>query len=254
MESVRKLLLDIVRCPVTDEIRSGTSKISPCQKIVQLQTDMSFQLPEPWSGQIDSAPILFISSNPSIDQQEMYPDDSWNSDRTIDFFHNRFTSRASWVKDGLYALRRNGTRTPWVRFWAAARARASEILEKERNEIVPGIDFALTEVVHCKSRKEEGVKEAQEFCSQRYLRSVLAISAAKIFVVYGKVARDAVRRQFGSSISDLSIHLSSLSIGGHSRIVAFLPAPNARGGEKSLRANIGDAGLSVIRRRLTQRE
>ena len=252
MEDSRRLLVDIARCPVVDEIHSGRSKSSPCQRIVSLQSATSFHLPEPWSGRIDTAPILFISSNPSIDENEVYPDQSWSEDQTTEFFQNRFTSAAGWVEEGLYALLRDGTRTPWVRFWASARARASEILDKDKGEIVPGIDFALTEVVHCKSRKEEGVKEAQEYCSQRYLKSVLTISAAKIFVVYGKVAKGEVRRYFGSSLLRLPNHLESLSVGGHSRIIAFLPAPNARGGEKSLRANIGDAGLSRIRRHLSQ--
>ena len=141
-----------------------------------------------------------------------------------------------------------------MRFWASARARASEVLDKDKNEIVPGIDFAITDAVHCKSRKEEGVKEAQEFCSNRYLKSVLVISPAKVFIVYGRVAKDALCRHFGSSLSDLPHHLGVCRIGDHSRIIAFLPAPNARGVEKSLRANVGDAGLSLIRKHLSQPE
>jgi hypothetical protein len=96
MADVRGLLGEIVHCSVANEIRFGTSISCPCHKIVRLQTSASFQLPEPWSGQIDVAPILFISSSPSIDELELYPDQSWDSDRTADFFYNRFNSSAGW--------------------------------------------------------------------------------------------------------------------------------------------------------------
>lgn len=205
----------------------------------------TFQLPEPWSGQIDIAPLLFISSNPSIDELEEYPDQFWGLSRTIDFFHNRFTSDAGWVNDGLCVLQRNGSRGKWVRFWASARGRASEILGKKRNEIVPGVDFALTEIVHCKSRKEEGVNEAQDFCSERYLKRVLSISAAKVLIVYGKPAREAIHRCLGPVMN-----LSLVAVGNCQRMLVFLPGPNARGPRKTLEANIGQDGLSRIRTHL----
>ena len=45
-----------------------------------------------------------------------------------------------------------GSRSRGVSYWGHARNRTREILQRE---IKPGIDFALTEVVHCsKSRKE----------------------------------------------------------------------------------------------------
>jgi hypothetical protein len=50
-----------------------------------------------------------------------------------------------------------------TRFWFAARARASELLERSA---VAGHDFALTEVVHCKSAAGSGVAEAYPTCVQ----------------------------------------------------------------------------------------
>src|SRR5258708_28952120 len=169
MSEVWQLLGEIVHCSIANEIRSGNSHVSiPCRESASVQTGVAFQLPEPWSGQIDIAPLLFISSNPSIDEHEDYPDESWESPRTADFFDNRFTPASGWVKDGLYPRQRDGSWSKdWVRFWASARGRAREIL---RRKIEPGIDFALTEVVHCKSRKERGVAEARDECSDRYLQ------------------------------------------------------------------------------------
>jgi hypothetical protein len=193
---------------------------------------------------------LFISSNPSIDDLEEYPDRFWGSDRIIDFFNNRFTSDAVWVRDGLYALRRDGSRSPWVRFWAAARSRASEVLDKSREQIVPGIDFALTEVVHCKSRKEEGVREAQMCCAERYLERVLSLSPAKVIIVYGKRAENAIRNYFSAKMGTLPNNVWHLSIGRQSKMLVFLPHPNESGSRKALQENVGCAGLSQIRAHL----
>jgi hypothetical protein len=249
MESARKLLEDIAHCSIACDIRAGSKVHQACNTIVGLQTRDAFQLPEPWSGRIDTAPILFISSNPSIDPLERYPDESWEGELIIDFFQNRFTSKVGWVHKGLYALRRDGSRTDWVRFWASARSRASEILEKEKNAIVPGMDFALTEVVHCKSRNEVGVREAQDCCSNRYLTRVISVAAAEVLVVFGEIAAGAIRRRFGSSMKGEN-GLCVASIEGMTRVVAFLPHPNERGSKKSIEGTIGASGLSLIRSHL----
>jgi hypothetical protein len=57
---------------------------------------------------------------------------------------------------------------PAVRFWSAVKQRAKELLPEE--SVRPGLDYALTEVVRCKSREEVGVAEAAAVCSNRYLR------------------------------------------------------------------------------------
>jgi uracil-DNA glycosylase len=249
VDELRPLLEEISQCPIAIAIQAGKlSSIHPCHKIVKLQKASAFQLPEPWSGKIDTAPVLFISSNPSIDEREEYPDQSWRLDRTIDFFQNRFTSDAGWVRDGLYVLQRDGSLSrQWVRFWAAARGRTCEILDKGKSQIKPGIDFALTEIVHCKSREEEGVKEARDFCSERYLERILSVAAAKVLVVFGGTAKHAIVRLFGPAMTLQSHDLNIVSIQNVPRMVVFLPHPNERGSMKTLRANIGDGALLLIR-------
>ena len=246
---VCQLLKEISSCPFVASIRAGQS--GPCQKIVQTQTGVAFHSPEPWSGRIDIAPILFLSSNPSIDEEEMYPDLSWDTEQINDFFQNRFTSSSGWVDSQLRALKRDGSRTGWVRYWAAARARVSEILDKPKSEVKPGIDFALTEVVHCKSRNQEGVREALEFCSERFLERVLSISAAPVMIVYGDYARRIVCRQYGSRISwRLPDKLAEFCLSDRQKALVFLPAPNERGSAKTLSANVGSKGISIIRSHL----
>lgn len=61
------------------------------------------------------------------------------------------------------AFVRDGTHAPgWVRFWAAVRARASELLGRSA---IAGFDYAISEIVHCKSDSEVGVSAA-EGCSR----------------------------------------------------------------------------------------
>jgi hypothetical protein len=119
-----------------------------------------------------------------------------------------------------------------------------------QRKIKAGIDFALTEVVHCKSRKERGVPEALNFCVERYLQRVLTISAASVLIIYGKHAKDAVRRRYGTLMVPQPHGLSLASIGDTQRMLVFLPAPNERGSLKKLKANVGDEGLSMIRAHL----
>lgn len=249
MADIQQLLQEIHNCPVATSIRNGQP--GPCQTIVLSQTGMTFHSPEPWSGHIATAPILFLSSNPSISEEEMYPDPSWADEQITDFFQNRFNSRSGWVDNHLCALKRDGTRTQWVRYWAAARARASEILDKPK----PGIDFVLTEVVHCKSRYQEGVREALEFCCDRFLDSVLSISVAHVLIVYGKPAKGAIDRRYGSQLITwhLPEKLAEFRVGNRSRMLVFLPAPNEHGPEKSLIANIGNNGISLLRSYLASR-
>jgi hypothetical protein len=61
----------VLRCQNVRECIEGDNSAHPCREIVQYQLSLTgarsydeFHLPEPWCGQIDRAPILFVSSNP----------------------------------------------------------------------------------------------------------------------------------------------------------------------------------------------
>lgn len=259
-----RLLLEIAKCPVIRICREQPGSTHPCAEIVGSQgaaTMADFQVPEPWSGPIATAPILFVSSNPSIsrsdppsDLDEEYPTGSgaaWPDARLVDFFEGRFGGgRKERIRDGIYYRRQNGsfaTGKHWVRFWASAKARASEALGRPA---VPGRDYAMTEVVRCKSRGERGVVAAARHCPDRYLGRTLSVASAGLLVCFGNVARDEVRRRYDLSTGHVLV--GPKEIGGRVRYVVFLPHPNRplpshRPGKKSLVAALTGDELTAVR-------
>src|SRR2546427_741399 len=96
------LLRQITRCPNIQRWIASPQDSNPCSRIISVQDPkhvMSLachQVPEPWSGDLKHAPILFLSSNPSIDEKEEYPLWSWDDEKIEDFFTNRFSQ---WIED-----------------------------------------------------------------------------------------------------------------------------------------------------------
>ncbi len=218
----RELLLKIARCPLIQ--KSLDNNIS-CSKVASygIQKCGILHLPEPWNGDIVNAPILFLSSNPSIDCNEYYPEPSWEDERIVDFFVHRFDK---YIKDGKYPMLKNGTfRRKRTNFWSAVISTASYLLQKDKEYILPGKHFAITEVVHCKTEKEIGVLEAIDTCVELYLKDILTLSGAKVVVVLGKKAQNALAN---------IILLTPEPDGEHvfialNKTFVFLPHPNARG-------------------------
>ena len=91
---------------------------------------------------------------------------------------------------------------------------------------MPGVDYALSEVVHCKSWAEKGVKSAAISCSQRYLDRVFAESNAVVVVVMGGIAREIVLLKYNLPVKEHII--GPVKLGGRDRHLAFLPHTNAR--------------------------
>ncbi|MEG4861524.1 hypothetical protein QUB75_29530 [Microcoleus sp. K1-B6] len=225
--SEKTLLSEIVHCPHARECQEDLSVENPCRKIVDSQNAIGlekFQVPEPWSGQIEQAPILFLSSNPSIGSDEDYPTWDWSCSEVHDYFNYRFGGgRKHWIVDGTKSLLKDGKYSRSTRFWAAVRQRAIELLQRN---VSPGIDYALTEIVHCKSRAETGVEESQEQCVEAYLLRVLELARAKVIVVLGARAKQVIQSQF--KISTANSISEFVEIGNRERFFAFLPHPNAR--------------------------
>jgi hypothetical protein len=227
-QAVLALLGEIVNCPNVEKCLRNRDVSHPCREIVTSQKAelSSHHVPEPWSGDLAGACMLFLSSNPSIDKGEEYPTRRWSAARVTDFFDNRFGgSTEGWVKDELYPLMRGGShRKESVRFWAAVRARAAELITDR--EVRPGIDYAISEVVHCKSTEETGVPSALRECSDRYLRRVIEASGARLVICLGTQAAQETRRMFGVS-GDVKVW-GPVTVGTKARFIAFLPHPNAR--------------------------
>jgi hypothetical protein len=228
-ERVQELLLTIARCPNVRECVENRRKGHPCAEIVGVQKRgiEDRQLPEPWSGDLGKAPLLFLGSNPAFSEAEEFPRGSWPDEEVVDFFAHRFGGgRKPYVTDGLHVLQENGLHRPeWIRAWAVARKRAAELLGKR--DPLPGVDYALSDVVHCKSRSQKGVKSALEECSARYLESLVERSGARAIVCLGKVASDAVRRKWKVPY-DYRVH-GPEEVGGSLRYFAFLSHPASYG-------------------------
>jgi uracil-DNA glycosylase len=226
-ESSKGLLLEIARCPNVLVCFENPEEQHPCSNIVSSQRATGlgdFQVPEPWNGLIGQAPLLFISSNPSYNRKEDFPLWSWDDKSIEDYFHHRFWGgRRLWVKNGVQGLLRNGTYSEPTPFWEAVKQRAIELFERS---VQPGEDYALTEVVHCKSRRQKGVDDALEECSQRYLRRVIEMSGARVICILGAIARGATKGLFDIPAD---VHLTSpIEVGDKQRIFVFLPHPNAK--------------------------
>jgi hypothetical protein len=227
----KTLAEEIAHCPVVEAI--WASKEGCCAGVVNVQRDKSwpqeFQVPEPWSGHLETAPILFIASNPAISEEEWFPTWSWPIEETRSYFFDRFAGGPGRVENLHYPLA--GTGEPashsrdYVRFWAATRSIARTLLGPDAE---PGTSYALTEVVHCKSRREEGVPQATKTCAERYLKRIVELAGARVLVVLGRPARLAVGTYLLGQPLDVGQVIWE-EIAGRRRGVLSLPHPNARG-------------------------
>lgn len=239
------LLLSIARCPIVDSCLRGSQLA--CSEIVRSQGAANlaaFQVPEPWSGDIENAPILFLSSNPTIDNSgehspEVYPTSGWEDSAIADYFKNRFgEDGGAWTKD-LRSRRVDGTYSAKGRFWSAVDARATELL---RRRPVPGVDYVLSEVVHCKSDGELGVEPALQECAPRWLPRVLETAGAAVIVCLGSRARASISKLVGVD-QDRLVHKTRVA--GRARVLVFLPHPNARS-ERTFKARLTPDELADV--------
>jgi hypothetical protein len=224
------LFAEITQCPVVERCKAG-ARSDPCFKVVSVQEGVPLrdhQVPEPWNGIIEKARLLFVSSNPSINYTEQYPVWASRLDERIDFFEHRFgggktqwtSNRRTLQKDGTYS-------TGPVSYWSAIHNRAIELLGPDARA---GIDYAMTEVVHCKSTDNRGVREARTQCAERYLRRTFELSPASVIVIIGEEARRTVAPEFGGP-ERRKMH-GPVRIGGVERFLVSLGAPNSSDPQK----------------------
>lgn len=96
---------------------------------------------------------------------------------------------------------------------------------------MPGRDYALTEIVHCKSPHEIGVAEAATTCTDMHMENVMSVAAARVIIAVGAFTH----RWFlgpGAAVPDAPI---ARVLGGRPRLIAFTAhfSPS-RGGPKQL--------------------
>ena len=204
------LALEIASC---NEVQSALDSAShPCHGVVSWQakqwlppiatvSESPLHRPEAWTGDITTAPIIFLSSNPSFNKDENYPNwitSNWGVEKVIDFALNRFSSNQLRMYGATeYGSLKNFDRTvenggalskSRVRYWSWVRQLVSHILDKPEDEVSAISDYVMTEIVHCKSTYEEGVVSARKKCKDKYLERILSLSPAELIVVVGKTA------------------------------------------------------------------
>jgi hypothetical protein len=241
-ENTRRLALEIAHCPVVTAVLRGES--SDCRDVINFQKKRPTSerwVPEPWSGHVERAPILFLSSNPSAGDPEAPPiagDVTASSDdeTLLHLFDDAF-DEGPWIgiHEGTHLRAADGEVGDYIAYWGSCKARASELLGRPAR---PGVDYALTEVVHCGSKHEAGVWPASTECVPRYLTRVLGLSPAVVIAVVGSVARDVVRRMV-PALGANSHNAVPMEWAGRRRHVLFLPHPNARGVPKGVVAYLG---------------
>lgn len=257
------LALKIARCP---EIAACvTEPAHPCQQVVRVQGPPlrpGRHVPEAWSGGLETARVLYLSSNPSISEAgdsnsggtvEDYPLTEWPDDRIAEFITRRFdqTLPLPWATEDRFR-RADGTMSnKRVPYWREARKRSSELLGYDAD---PAHDYAMTEVVRCKSKKETGVANAAKTCADNYLDSTLALSPAPLLVVVGAKSRARfadlfpVPDGFGTTGSPPQRNMTVLDVGGRERACVYLPhfTGMAKGG-KSFTVRFGASLLLLLR-------
>jgi len=258
--AVRALARDIQRCDELEAVLEG--RPSGCREVVSYQglgRDGRWYVPEPWTGHIGSAQILFVSSNPGAGpENERFDPLRHMSMRDSDqdlfaaadgaFDDLQFPGIAS----GIYNRDRRRSRAAHpVAYWRWCLGIARELLGRQPE---PGIDYALTEVVHCGSAKEWGLADAMPVCAARYLRRVLAVSPARVIVVVGAIARRTFEEMLKSEFTGevLSFPPSAWlwqtgELAGSNRYVVALPHPNARVPAHDIRGNVGAALAAELR-------
>jgi len=245
------LALEIARCPIVQAVLAGDARGASCRAVVEFQKDRPVGnrwVPEPWSGHLSEAQVLFLSSNPGAGDPE---DDtapgevvaSRDDDYILHSFEDAYDD-GPWpgIHDGTRLRSPDGKPGKYIRYWGWCQSIAEELFGRE---VRPGHDYALTEMVHCGTQHEIGVWDAAQECVPRYLERVLAASAAPVVLVVGAVARDILSSQHPGLAPGVD-HLAKGDVGGRPRLIAYIPHPSAFGG-KTLAARIGTGPLQTLR-------
>lgn len=261
-DTPERLALDIARCtqlPYADQDPSH-----PCHRVVAAQGATPIprrQVPEAWAGNIAEAPVLFLSSNPSISEAgdatsgpsaEVFPTVSWTDDAIVEFMTRRFdpTVTPPWVVNYRF-LRQDGVYSPRpVNFWSHIKERAGELLGRSPE---PARDFAMTEIVRCKSKFEAGVPQAAPACAGRYLDRTLALSPARVVVILGVPARETARpllglpAGFGQGPVDQGDDISLVTLGDQERLVVYLSHPSSGKSGKRFATRYSPTAVAALR-------
>ena len=207
--NAKNIAWEIINCglqnaPNPNSVCNALYKSQQCTSIAD------FQIPEPWNGDIENAPILFVGLNPGFLDVELYPklgnpywtlaNGKFDPAKVEDFFEHRFNSsyqyvqypnRTKIVPEGYKVLR-------WRTFWAYVKSIADKILNTSNSN--PGVDFAITEIVHCKSKDISCIhSNCYNICFNHFVKILSIAQNLQYIVVLGRPTRDRISNYFGIS-------------------------------------------------------
>lgn len=177
-----------------------------CGAIINQQNDsLQRMVPEPWSGNIQIASMLVIGVIPSLPKDEVFPTRSslapygwgqrcaqsgvWTNSAVESFFENRFCGGACptcgqryydvEMKSTLHHFDSGCVSIPAQNdYWGVYDRYCSAIADDWHNRGLAPLNFrasyVFTDVVHCKGKKEKGVKEALRVCGS-YLQEIVSL-------------------------------------------------------------------------------
>jgi hypothetical protein len=201
------LLLEIARCPNVRRCFDSPALAHPCSTVVAAQglAPDDLHVPEPWNGQLETAPILFVSWNPSWNPSERFATRVWTDEAILEFFRTRFD----------HSDQNSQT-------WREMPRIAEHLLGRPARA---GVDYAVTDVVRCKSWNGKGATAALAECTGRYLRRTLDASGARVVVGLGRDARRTLASHFG--VDEALGAYGPITSGGRERMIVLLGAPGS---------------------------
>ena len=175
----------------------------------QCTSKADFQIPEPWNGDIENAPKLFVGLNPGFLDVELYPklgnqywtlaNGEFDTAKVEDFFEHRFNSSYKYVQypNKTKIVPEDYKSLKGRTFWAYVKSIADKILNTSNSN--PGVDFAITEIVHCKSKNIACIPaKCYEECLNKHFDNILSIAQnLKFKVIIGQPARERISKHFG---------------------------------------------------------
>lgn len=171
MSTMSELLLSISHCEEVEKALNDSNH--ECHEIVSFQKEEKRHLPEPWNGDINTADILFISSNPSYcDEETTFPNKHSDNDYIVNFFLTRF-ERSDYNTNFVIGIKKCAS---WL-----LNISDPAIFKKK---------ICCTNIVHCKSTDEIGVNDSTcEICSEKWLTKVLQEFHGEYIFVIGRIAQ-----------------------------------------------------------------
>lgn len=236
--NAKNIAWDIINCGLQNAPNSN-SVCNALYKSQQCASIADFQIPEPWNGDIENAPILFVELNPGFLDVELYPklgnpywlqaNGGFDEAKVEDFFEHRFNSCYEYVQypnktkiiSGQHKLLRHT-------FWGYVKSIADKILNRDSN---PGVDFAITEIVHCKSRNTSCIhSKCYDVCFDQHFNNILSLAQhLQFMVVLGSATRKRISKHFGISSVRKNEWYYNVSLNNKTINIIFIDHNAARG-------------------------